>query len=50
MPIATVPDPADCPAVFFCQPKYGGHGGYFGTPEQWLFKTVKQFFAAQLTQ
>ena len=27
----------------FCRPKHGGHGGFWGSPENWLFNTTCQF-------
>ena len=30
--------------VAFCRPKHGGHGGFFGTPSDWLGETIFKFF------
>lgn len=39
----TSKNPPSSSAVF-CRPKHGGHGGFFGEPENWLYDTVYKFF------
>lgn len=31
--------------ITYCRPQQGGHSGFFGIPKNWLFETVRQFFA-----
>lgn len=50
VPFATVPRPADYPHITFCQPQQGGHAGFIGTPRDWLFTVIKNFFTAVLPQ
>lgn len=45
VPAQSLPQSAK-PPVYFCRPRHGGHGAFFGRPRDWLARTVQDFFAA----
>ena len=48
VPAATLASPESAPLVDFRRPRHGGHGGFIGSPPDWLFNQVRDFFAARL--
>ena len=50
IPADTLPaKPPQNDFVFFCHPKQGGHSAFIGTPPNWLFDTVNNFFMTHNT-
>ena len=43
VPAQTLPSTGS-PKVEFCRPRHGGHGGFWGSPPNWLGATVEDFF------
>ena len=43
VPADSLPNAAS-DSVSFCRPKHGGHGAFFGSPNDWLGKTIYNFF------
>ena len=48
VPAATLTSPERAPRVDFRRPRHGGHGGFIGSPPDWLFHQVRDFFAGRL--
>ena len=46
IPAATLPAKTNNKLVQFSRPQHGGHGGFIGTPTDWLANTVQDFFNA----
>ena len=46
VPPETLVPPEAAPAVVFRRPRHGGHGGFIGSPPDWLFRQARDFFAA----
>lgn len=45
IPVESLPDAAGAGSgVTFCRPAGGGHGAFIGTPADWLFRVVYEFF------
>ena len=44
VPPETLIPPESAPNAVFVRPRFGGHGGFIGTPRDWLFAQARDFF------